>query len=81
MNIPLSSCSKIIYNNIDLTKVIYNGVTVWELKPEEPSLDLQDFYYTYNSTDDTYTLTNWKKTYQGVRSRKCVIPDDPRIIL
>lgn len=41
---------------------------------------LEDFYYSENA-DGTYTILGWKGTYQGKSSSKCVIPDNPLIIL
>ena len=40
---------------------------------------LKDFNYT--TDNDTYTLTEWKGTTDGVESTECIIPDDPKIIL
>lgn len=41
---------------------------------------LDDFWYLEND-DGTYTITGWKGTYKGIPSTKCVIPDNPLIIL
>lgn len=46
-----------------------------------PTTILKDFNYTANDDDDTYTLTEWKGTTDGVESTECIIPDDSRIIL
>lgn len=67
----------IIFNGVELTEVICNGKVVWE------SFDtsiLQDFEYTKNS-NGTFTLTNWKKTYNGIQSTECIIPDNNKIII
>ena len=64
----------ITYNGVDLDKVIFNGVVVWE------SFSLLDFYTTSNG-DGTYTITDWKGTYNGELSTRCIIPSDERIIL
>ena len=52
----------------------------WMLISDKTAALLQDFEYIENS-DDTYTLTAWKHTLNGVASTECIIPDDPRIIL
>jgi hypothetical protein len=68
---------KIVYNGVELDRVIFNGVVVWE------SFDtsiLQDFEYTRND-DGTYTIIDWKKTYNGEPSTRCIIPEHEKIIL
>lgn len=51
--------------------------TIWGY---DPATAFKDFNYTTND-NDTYTLTEWKGTTDGVESTECIIPDDPRIIL
>jgi hypothetical protein len=41
---------------------------------------LQDFEYTSNE-DGTYTLTDWKGTFNGESSTEIIIPDSNLIIL
>lgn len=41
---------------------------------------LTDFEYVEND-DGTYTLTEWKGTYNGEESTEIIIPDDESIIL
>ena len=42
---------------------------------------LIDFYYTYDANKDTYTITGWKGTTNGVPGTEILIPNDRRIIL
>lgn len=69
----------ITYNGVDLDKVIFNGVVVWKKETFDESI-LVDFYYTKND-DGTYTITDWKKTYNGESSTRCIIPEHEKIIL
>ena len=41
---------------------------------------LTDFEYAEND-DGTYTLTEWKGTYNGEESTEIIIPDDEQIVL
>lgn len=66
----------VVCNGVSLDKVICNGVTVWERE----TFELVDFEYVANG-DGTYTITDWKGTYNGEASTRCIIPDDERIIL
>ena len=48
------------------------------------TLSIEDILVDFNYTDngnDTYTITSWKGTFNGVSSTELIIPDDPRIIL
>ena len=75
----ISSGNQIMFNGSDVKKIICNGVIVWEgIVPIERLL--VDFIYTDNG-DDTYTITDWKGTYNGEPSSSLIIPSDPRIIL
>ena len=49
----------------------------------DPTVKLQDFEYTTNTTngEKTYTLTGWKGTYNGVASTELIIPNNKKIIL
>ena len=53
---------------------------IW-IKPILPPPNLIDFEYNYDETNDTYTLTSWKETLNGVASTEMIVPDDHRIIL
>lgn len=70
-------------NELDLNKVVKSGkvVTVYArwITKEEQNL-ITDFYYTKNN-DGTYTIINWKGTYQGEPSTELIIPDFSKIIL
>ena len=46
----------------------------------DPAVVLIDFEYTDNG-DGTYTITNWKETYNGEPSTEMIIPDNEHIIL
>ena len=47
-----------------------------------PSFLLVDFNYNEGEgEEETYILTEWKGTTDGVTGTECIIPDDPRIIL
>lgn len=41
---------------------------------------LKDFEYIDNP-DGTYTITDWRETYDGVSSTKLILPDNDKIIL
>lgn len=45
------------------------------ISPFNPEEVLVDFYYTTNE-DGTYTITDWKGTYNGVSSTKIIVPDN-----
>lgn len=51
--------------------------TIWGY---DPTTAFKDFNYITNA-NNTYTLTEWKGTTNGVASTECIIPDDPSIIL
>ena len=65
-------------NNIDLSKILEMLSTF----PDYPNIEdvLIDFTYIDNG-NNTYTLTGWKETFEGLPSTKCIIPEDTRIIL
>lgn len=46
----------------------------------DPAIVLTDFEYIDNG-DGTYTITNWKETYNGEPSTEMIIPDNEHIIL
>ena len=46
----------------------------------DPAVKLQDFNYTSNA-NETYTLTGWKETHNGVASTEMIIPNNKKIIL
>lgn len=56
---------------------VLDGVTIISAS-ERP--DLIDFEYTFNE-GGTFTLTDWKGTYNGIESNKIIIPNNERIIL
>lgn len=70
-------------NEFDLNNSIKSGkvITVYAcwMSKEEQNL-ITDFNYIKNK-DGTYTITNWKGTYQGVSSKELIIPDFSKIIL
>lgn len=71
--------TKIIFNGVELDKIVNsNGELIWQ--GFDPSSVLRDFEYTDNG-DNTYTLTGWKGTKDGVLSTECIIPDNSSIIL
>lgn len=51
------------------------------IKPILPPPNLIDFEYIYNDEADTYTLTSWKETTNGVAGTEIIIPNDERIII
>lgn len=65
-------------NNIDLQNLL--GMV--SLLTDAPTIEdiLIDFVYI-NNGDDTYTITDWKGTFEGLASTRCIIPEDARIIL
>ena len=69
-----TTVTEVIFNGVNLDTVIYDGVTVFTKK------SLTDFVISANS-DGTYTITDWKGTYNGTASTKCIIPDDSTLIL
>lgn len=69
----------VVFNGVELDKVIYNGVVVFE-KGIDPAIVLIDFDYI-NNGDGTYEIIDWKGTYQGEPSSKCVVPNYKEIIL
>lgn len=78
--LPYYLSLKDISTNNDIKLYIENG----ELKIDAPyyatEADLIDFTYTTN-TDNTYTLTGWKGTTNGVSGTEIIIPDADNIIL
>ena len=69
--------SKFSDNNVDLEKLL-------NLAKQLP--DLQDdlsflIDFRYYKDEDSYVLTGWKGTLNGVYSSELVIPNDNRIIL
>lgn len=68
-------------NMFNLNKSIKSGkvITVYALWKTEEEI-FRDFYYTKNN-DGTYTITDWKGTYQGVSSTELIIPNFSKIIL
>ena len=69
----------VLFNGTPLDELIFNGEVVWTGQEPIEKL-LIDFGYNDNG-DGTYTITEWKQTYNGVSSTELIIPDDPRIIL
>lgn len=65
-------------NNVDLQSLL-NMVSLLTDAPKIEDV-LIDFVYT-NNGNNTYTITDWKGTFEGLASTRCIIPDDPRIIL
>lgn len=70
----------VIYNGQDLDKLIYNNVIVFEKSGFDAEKILIDFEYERNS-DSTYTIIDWKGTYQGYESTECIIPNKKEIRL
>jgi hypothetical protein len=70
--------SKFQDNNVDLQNLL--GMV--SLLTDAPKIEdiLIDFVYTDNG-NNTYTITDWKGTFEGVASTRCIIPEDARIIL
>lgn len=68
---------KAIYNFYGSEYEVYIPVDVIPFRPEE---ELIDFTYTDNG-DGTYTITDWKGTYQGEPSTKIILPNNNLIIL
>lgn len=50
------------------------------VEPFDPETVLVDFEYTSNN-DGTYTITDWKGTYNGESSTKVILPDNSLITL
>ena len=46
-----------------------------------PPPNLIDFNYNYDEATDTYTLTSWKGTTNGVAGTEILVPNDERIII
>ena len=65
-------------NNVDLQ----NLLRMVSLLTDAPKIEdvLIDFVYTDNG-NNTYTITDWKGTFEGVASTRCIIPNDFRVIL
>ena len=65
-------------NNVDLQ----NLLAMMSLLTDAPKIEdiLIDFVYTDNR-NGTYTITDWKGTFEGVASTRCIIPEDAKIIL
>lgn len=81
-NTIIFKCETIPSNNIE----VYikwqdcNYFEHYELLPFDINT-LIDFYYTYDANKDTYTITGWKGTTNGVPGTEILIPNDRRIIL
>lgn len=69
--------TSIVYNGVELTEIICNGLCVW---PDFDTSLLQDFEYTDNG-NGTYTITAWKGTCNGAASTDCILPDSHRVII
>ena len=62
------------YYNTRYNIYIYPVANVTAAYEEEKKNILIDFKYTDHG-DGTYTITDWKQTYNGQSSTKCVIPN------
>lgn len=62
--------------HLPVLKIFETVDGVWKLKYYNFDFSgaLIDFEYI-NNGDVTYTITDWKRTYQGEPSNRCVIPD------
>lgn len=73
---PISSnIITISYEEAGKTYIENINISISPFNPEEV---LIDFYYTANE-DGTYTITDWKGTYNGVSSTKIIVPDNTLI--
>lgn len=68
---------KVIYT--EMSKDFETTVEI-TVKPFDPEVGLVDFEYIKND-DGTYTITDWKGTYNGEKSTKLVIPNSSLIIV
>ena len=75
-----TTIENVVYNGQDLDKLIYNDVVVFEKSGFNAEQVLIDFDYIRNS-DGTYTITDWKGTYQGQESTECIVPNKKEIRL
>jgi hypothetical protein len=66
--------------NIDIEFYVKWQNITW-VKPVMPPPNLIDFEYDYDEANDTYILTSWKETTNGVASTEIIIPNDERIII
>lgn len=74
-----SNCT--VGNEFDIYNSPVGSITVYaKWMDESDSILLQDFEYIENE-DNTFTLTNWKGTFNDVESTELIIPDDCRIVL
>ena len=69
-----------IIPNIDIEFYVKWQNITW-VKPVIPPPNLIDFEYDYDEANDTYTLTDWKGTTNGVVGTEILIPNDERIII
>lgn len=75
-----TTIENVVYNGQDLDKLVYNDVVVFEKSGFDAERVLIDFDYIRNS-DGTYTITDWKGTYQGQESTECIVPNKKEIRL
>lgn len=75
-----TTIENVVCNGQDLDKLIYNDVVVFEKSGFNAEQVLIDFDYIRNS-DGTYTITDWKGTYQGQESTECIVPNKKEIRL
>lgn len=71
--------ASVTFNGVEVNEIIFNGVSVWTSEAPIEQV-LIDFDYTDNG-DGTYTITDWKRTYNGESSNLLRIPEDYRLIL
>lgn len=68
------------FNDIELSKIIYNNVLIWESSTvEEIAGSLEDFEYVIE--DNIIKITGWKGTLNGQSSTVCAIPNNSSIQL
>ena len=61
--------------NLEFTTNIYVTTEIFD-----PAVVLADFEYIKNE-NDTYTLTKWKETLNGISSTEMIIPNNEKIVL
>lgn len=77
---PETTAINVIYSdNNGVEHTVSVPVTVTEMNSEDKMM-LIDFEYDVNG-DGTYTLTDWKETYNGEESTEIILPDSNKVIL
>ena len=73
------SCETIPYNDVEFYIEWYDVCWVENSIPTVP--DLSDFDYNYDEINNTYTITAWKGTKNGVESTDFYLPNNRNIII